>query len=99
MYTITPKAARCLMEIEAARADIEQMPLPPTVEAELRRQARVLLAEWVGDGWLVVSDPSRRKQSYELTAIYRQYIGMLSAIKQNEPKNGKAGKRRTRDSK
>jgi hypothetical protein len=30
------------------------------------------LAEWVGDGWLVVADPSRRKRSYELTAIYRQ---------------------------
>jgi len=45
------------------------------------RMARVLLAEWVGNGWLVVADPSRRKRSYELTAIYRQYIGMLSAIK------------------
>ena len=41
MYTITPKAARLLMDIEAARVEVEHMPLPPTVEAELRRQARV----------------------------------------------------------
>ncbi|MBA7562804.1 hypothetical protein ES708_04457 [subsurface metagenome] len=39
------------------------------------RMARVLLVQWVKDGWLVVADPSRRKRSYELTAIYRQYIG------------------------
>ena len=44
------------------------------------RMARVLLAEWVGDGWLVMADPSRRKRSYELTAIYWQYIGELSAM-------------------
>jgi len=44
------------------------------------RMARVLLAGWVEDGWLVVADPSRRKRSYELTAIYRQYIGELSAM-------------------
>jgi len=46
------------------------------------RMARVLLAEWVEEGWLVVADPSRRKRSYELTAIYRQYIGRLSAIQE-----------------
>jgi len=26
----------------------------------------------VGDGWLVVADPSRRSRAYELSAIYRQ---------------------------
>jgi len=41
MYAITPKVARLLMEIEAARADIEHIPVPATVEAELRHQARV----------------------------------------------------------
>ncbi len=39
------------------------------------RMVRVLLTEWVKQGWLVVSDPSRKKRSYELSAIYRQYIG------------------------
>jgi len=41
VYSITPKAARLLMAIETARAEVEHTPLPPTVEAELRRQARV----------------------------------------------------------
>jgi Fic family protein len=44
------------------------------------RMARVLLTKWVGDGWLTVADPSRRKRAYELTAIYRQYLGSLSAM-------------------
>ncbi len=44
------------------------------------RMARVLLKKWVEDGWLEVADPSRRKRAYELTAIYRQYIGDLSAM-------------------
>jgi Fic family protein len=44
------------------------------------RMARVLLQEWVQAGWLVVADPSRRKRAYELSAIYRQYVGGLSAM-------------------
>jgi DNA-binding transcriptional regulator PaaX len=44
------------------------------------RMARVLLKKWVEDGWLDVADPSRRKRAYELTAIYRQYMGALSAM-------------------
>jgi len=40
-YTLTPVIARNLMEIEAARAVVEHTPLPPAVEAELRRRARV----------------------------------------------------------
>jgi Fic family protein len=44
------------------------------------RMARVLLTKWVGDGWLTMADPSRRKRAYELTAIYRQYVGSLSAM-------------------
>ncbi len=31
------------------------------------RMARVLLADWVRDGWLVVSNPSRRSRRYELS--------------------------------
>jgi cell filamentation protein, protein adenylyltransferase len=40
-YELTLAMARSLMEIEAARAVVEQIPLPPAVQSELRRQARV----------------------------------------------------------
>jgi Fic family protein len=40
-YALTLEMARSLMEIEAARAVVEQIPLPPAVQSELRRQARV----------------------------------------------------------
>ena len=39
------------------------------------RTARLLLKKWTDDGWLIVSDPSRRGRGYELSAIYRQFIG------------------------
>jgi hypothetical protein len=45
------------------------------------RMARNLLREWVADGWLLVSDPSRRGRRYSLSAIYRQYVGKLSAMR------------------
>ena len=40
-YTITPATASGLMEIEAVRAVLAQVPLPVAVQAELRRRARV----------------------------------------------------------
>jgi Fic family protein len=40
-YALTLAMARSLMEIEAARAVVEQIPLPPAVQSEFRRQARV----------------------------------------------------------
>ena len=40
-FSISPKTARSLMRIEAVRAEVAHTPLPPPVEAELRRQARV----------------------------------------------------------
>jgi Fic family protein len=40
-YTLTPAVLRHLLEIEAARAVVEQVVLPPAVESELRRRARV----------------------------------------------------------
>ncbi|MBN2250972.1 MAG: Fic family protein [Candidatus Altiarchaeota archaeon] len=49
-----------------------------------RRMARVLINGWIEDGWLVVADPSKRGRSYELSAIYRQYIGRLSAMPRDE---------------
>ncbi len=47
------------------------------------RMARDLLKTWVEDGWLVVVNPSRRARAFslspELSAVYRQSIGGLSA--------------------
>lgn len=40
-YTLTPAVVRHLLEIEAARAVVEQVALPPAVESELRRRARI----------------------------------------------------------
>jgi|GEM_PF-1987527 len=40
-YAITPAIARSPMEIEAARAEVDQKPLPLNAEAELRRRARL----------------------------------------------------------
>ena len=41
VYSISPRAASLLMAIEAAKAEVEHLVLPPTVETELRRQAQV----------------------------------------------------------
>ncbi len=40
-YTINANIARALMEIEAAKAVVENTPLSPAVEAELRHKARI----------------------------------------------------------
>jgi Fic family protein len=40
-YTLTPAVVRHLMEIEGARAVVEQVALPAALESELRRRARV----------------------------------------------------------
>ena len=43
------------------------------------RMARVLLREWVEEGWLVVVDPSNRNRAYGLSTHYRHLIGNVSA--------------------
>jgi Fic family protein len=40
-YTLTPAMARRLMEIEAARAVVEQIPLPSAAVSEMRNRARL----------------------------------------------------------
>jgi hypothetical protein len=40
--------------------------------------------EWVAAGWLVVAQTARRSRAYTLSAIYRQYIGNLSAMPPHE---------------
>jgi hypothetical protein len=54
--------------------------------------ARVLLKQWVADGWLAAANPSRRKRAYELTAAYRQYLDKLSAM----PDAGKQRRKRSK---
>jgi len=41
VYKISPKVARALMDIESAKTIVDRTALPPAVEAELRRAARV----------------------------------------------------------
>ncbi len=62
-------------------ADTDRIATPDVARALglSERMARTLLGRWVEDGWLAIAEPSRRKRSYELTAVYRQYIGGLSA--------------------
>ncbi len=48
------------------------------------RMARQLLNIYVKDGWLVIANPSNRKRTYGLSAIYRQYIDSLSAMHEVE---------------
>jgi hypothetical protein len=48
------------------------------------REARNLLKDWVDDGWLEIADPSRRWRAYSLSAVYRQYIGSLSATAERQ---------------
>ena len=43
------------------------------------RTARLVLHEYVTDGWLRIANPSNRRRAYLLSASYRQYIGELSA--------------------
>ena len=44
------------------------------------RMARVLLQDWVQEGWIEVANPSRRSRAYTLSATYRQFIGNPSAM-------------------
>ena len=39
------------------------------------RMARALVAGWIADGWLQPSTAAKKNRTYQLTAIYRQYIG------------------------
>lgn len=53
------------------------------------RMARDLLRDWVAEGWLVIADPSNKNRRYalapSLSAVYRQYIGGLSAVESGQP--------------
>ena len=40
-FTITPRIARCLMRIEAAKQAVQDLPITPSVLATLRETARL----------------------------------------------------------
>jgi hypothetical protein len=42
--------------------------------------ARLLIREWVQEGWLTMANPSNRGGAYALAESYRQFIGNLTAI-------------------
>jgi len=44
------------------------------------RMARELVRDWVEEGFLEIVDASRRARAYTLSAVYRQFIGNLSAV-------------------
>ncbi len=44
------------------------------------RMARVLLAEWVAGGWLMVADPSRKARKYVLESRLRRYLNRVSKL-------------------
>jgi hypothetical protein len=39
------------------------------------RQTRDLLTEWVGQGWIEISNAARKTRRYRLSAEYRRFIG------------------------
>ncbi len=45
-----------------------------------QRAARDAISGWVDDGFLEIRDRSNRGRSYGLSAVYRKYIGGLSAV-------------------
>ena len=38
------------------------------------RMARILIKDWLEEGWLALADSSRKARAYGLSAIYRQSI-------------------------
>ena len=41
------------------------------------RMARVLLKNWVDEGWLVIANPSKRARNYTLSEDYRRLLGTV----------------------
>jgi len=88
-----PEALRCLdhrARVVLGLFAKKEIITAPEAAEELglsERMARNLLKTWVEDGWLEISNPSRRARAYSLSAKYRQYIGSLSAMHQGREMN------------
>jgi hypothetical protein len=39
------------------------------------RMMRILMQQWVEDGWLTIANTSNRSRSYGLSVNYRQFVG------------------------
>jgi Fic family protein len=78
--------ARIVLGIFAQKETITS----PEVAEELglsERMSRNLLKNWMEDGWLEITNPSRCARAYSLKALYRQYIGALLAMPQGGEKD------------
>ena len=52
--------------------DEKILAIPWIMLTGLPRMAHLLCQEWLQAGWLEMTDPSRRKRAYRLSAIHRQ---------------------------
>jgi hypothetical protein len=43
------------------------------------RMMRILMTQWVEEGWLTCVNKSNRSRSYGLSASYRQFVGNVTA--------------------
>ncbi|MCI0478431.1 MAG: hypothetical protein L0Y55_19485, partial [Anaerolineales bacterium] len=77
MQELDPRA-RVVVALFAGQAQITSRDVAHALGLS-ERMARVLLNQWVNEGWLVIADPSNRKRAYTLSAKYRQFIGNMSA--------------------
>ena len=50
------------------------MPRPSSTWELRPRTARMLRADWVAEGWLVIADPSRKARRYALAEELRGYL-------------------------
>lgn len=69
--------ARIVMGIFASQEEITSADVASTLSLS-QRMARVLLNEWVDQGWLKMADRSNRNRAYVLSAKYRQFVGNVS---------------------
>ena len=85
-YTAEPEAlrrldprARAILGLFARQERISARDVA-TVLGLSERMARELVRDWVQEGFLEISDASRRGRAYTLSAVYRQFIGNLLAM-------------------
>lgn len=68
--------ARLVLMLFSRRAYIASADVASTLGIS-ERMARVLLARWVNDGWLVMADPSRKARKYTLAESLRRYMSEI----------------------
>lgn len=71
--------ARAVLGLFARQDQISARDVAPALGLS-ERMVRELLRDWVQEGFLELADASRRGRAYTLSAVYRQFIGNLSAV-------------------